>query len=46
MQLSHIQKDLEKRVKGLAMQMFGWKMDKPVVISGRMKGRWVNMSGK
>ena len=37
MQLSHIQKDLEKRVKGLAMLMFGWKMDKPVVISGRMK---------
>lgn len=37
MEIAHIQKDLEKRVKRLAKEMFGWKVDKPVHISNRMK---------
>ncbi|NLI60115.1 MAG: hypothetical protein GX375_01635 [Clostridiales bacterium] len=37
MQKSHIQKNLEKKVKKLAIEMFGWEMDKPVIISNRMK---------
>ncbi len=37
MLLSKIQNDLEKKVKQFAMEMFGWEMDKPVLISNRMK---------
>ncbi len=32
-----VQKALEEKVKRLAKEMFGWEMDKPVLISNRMK---------
>lgn len=37
MKMLDIQKTLEKKVKKLAREMFGWEMNKPVLISSRMK---------
>ena len=37
METLYTQNILEEKVKALAMEMFGWEMDKPVLISNRMK---------
>lgn len=34
------QKEIEKKVKRFAREMFGWEMNKPVIISSRMTRAW------